>query len=210
MFFTQQDIRSQVQLHFLKGLSASVIESELKKDGIDPLPDRSTIIRWCQRISSSDLFLENRPNPSRPPSGTDENHVAKVDFFSWTNFEGVKDTFIIMRQRRRDSPVAAISQPPLKAPQNINLTSKVAKQKLKEVDFIELYHPNYSPNLASSGYFLFPKLKDSMRGRKYNSDEQWKKVKKHGLDVQAHHFSPGAFRLFRTGGISVLESRETT
>jgi len=78
-------------------------------------------------------------------------------------------------------------------------TSKVAKQKLHEIGFIQLYHPSYSPDLAPSDYFLFPKLKNYMRGRKYNPDEQ---VKKSTISWLARR-GPAFF----SEGISALENR---
>ncbi len=67
-----------MKLHFSKGLSANLIKKELKKDGVDQLPDRSTIARWCQRFRNGEQTIENRPKPGRPLSVTDERHVANV------------------------------------------------------------------------------------------------------------------------------------
>ena len=51
-------------------------------------------------------------------------------------------------------------------------TSQVAMAAAEECGFRVLPHPPYSPDLAPSDYFLFPKLKESLRGRKFTSDNE--------------------------------------
>lgn len=78
MFFSTLDIHEKAKLHFSKGLSTSLIKSEPKKDGVDPVPGWLTIIRRCQRFRSGDKFQEKWPKPCRPLSAIEERHVAKV------------------------------------------------------------------------------------------------------------------------------------
>lgn len=77
IFFTTQDI-AQADLHFSKGIFASSITSELEKDGVDPDPARSTIIRCSQQFRGDDLLLEKLPNPCRPLSAVEERHAARL------------------------------------------------------------------------------------------------------------------------------------
>ena len=49
-------------------------------------------------------------------------------------------------------------------------TSQVAMAAANECGFRILQHPPYSPDLAPSDYFLFPKLKENFRGRRFSSD----------------------------------------
>ena len=49
-------------------------------------------------------------------------------------------------------------------------TSQVAMAAANECGFRILPHPPYSPDLAPSDYFLFPKLKETLRGRRFSSD----------------------------------------
>lgn len=338
MFFSVQDIRAQVKRLFSNGLSITLIRSELKKDGIDPLPSRPTISRWCQRFKSGDPSLENRPRPGQPKSVTDETHVAKVkavvekdrrlllreisekarisvssvwrilhfhlglslcsarwipkvltpeqkkfrvqasqenlnllsmdkEFFLGqivTGDETYLHRYEAETKRQSSQWLTAGAQPPLKAIRKTSSakimmvvfwdrmgvlltefyykgatltgqayantigrlkkayiekrgqnkwddgvfllhdnapchTSKIAKEKIRSTGFIELYHPPYSPDLAPSDYFLFPKLKNYMRGRKYNSDEQ---VRKSAIGWLGHR-DPSFF----SRGISALEAR---
>lgn len=50
--------------------------------------------------------------------------------------------------------------------------SKVAMEKIRELGFEIIPHPPYSPDLAPSDYFLFPKLKESIAGHKYKSNSE--------------------------------------
>ena len=49
---------------------------------------------------------------------------------------------------------------------------------IKTVEFLaekkvqQLPHPPYSPDLSPADYFLFPKIKDSMRGKRYSTKEE--------------------------------------
>lgn len=49
-------------------------------------------------------------------------------------------------------------------------TAQVAMAAAEECGFKVLPHPPYSPDLAPSDYFLFPKLKENLRGRRFETD----------------------------------------
>ena len=40
-----------------------------------------------------------------------------------------------------------------------------------ECGFEVLFHPPYSPDLAPSDFYLFPKMKTNLRGRSFGSNE---------------------------------------
>ena len=50
-------------------------------------------------------------------------------------------------------------------------TAKLSKDAAAECGFQLLPHPPYSPDLAPSDYFLFPKLKSDMKGRRFQDDD---------------------------------------
>lgn len=52
--------------------------------------------------------------------------------------------------------------------------SRVALAALHKVGFDILNHPPYSPDLAPSDYYLFPKMKKELRGKKFSTDEEVK------------------------------------
>lgn len=51
-------------------------------------------------------------------------------------------------------------------------TSMVAMAKIHELRFELLDHPPYSPDLAPSDFFLFPRLKVELGGQKFSSNEE--------------------------------------
>lgn len=51
-------------------------------------------------------------------------------------------------------------------------TSKVAMSKIAEIGFELIAHPPYSPDLAPSDFYLFPKLKEYLAGKKYGSNDE--------------------------------------
>ena len=73
----------------------------------------------------------------------------------------------ITRKRRRqtDSRCSALQD---NAPVH---TSQVATTAATECEFELISHPPYSPNIAPSDFFLFPKLKSHLRGTQYGSNE---------------------------------------
>lgn len=54
--------------------------------------------------------------------------------------------------------------------------SRVALAALHKVGFEIVNHPPYSPDLAPSDYFLFPKMKKELRGKKFTADDEVKEA----------------------------------
>ena len=50
--------------------------------------------------------------------------------------------------------------------------SRVVKQTMSDLNIEPLQHPSYSPDLAICDFFLFPTVKDHLRGRKFESREE--------------------------------------
>ena len=50
--------------------------------------------------------------------------------------------------------------------------SRVVKQTMSDLNIESLQHPPYSPDLAICDFFLFPTVKDHLRGKKIESREE--------------------------------------
>ena len=50
--------------------------------------------------------------------------------------------------------------------------SHVASNAIHNAGFELMEHPPYSPDLAPSDFYLFSKLKECLRGNKFNSDDE--------------------------------------
>jgi len=70
---------------------------------------------------------------------------------------------------------------------------------IESLGFQVIPHPPYSPDLAPCDFFLFPKLKEHLKGTKFNSNEKVKAEVKRWFNAQ-----PGKFYL---NGISKLVNR---
>lgn len=77
--------------------------------------------------------------------------------------------------------------------------SQLALVAIRQAGFELLDHPLYSPDLALSDYYLFPKLKENIRGKKFNGDDEM-------MDAENQWFLelPGDFFL---NGLKLLERR---
>ena len=75
-------------------------------------------------------------------------------------------------------------------------TSAVATAKLIELGYELLPHPPYSPDLAPCEFFLFPNLKKSLAGQKFESNEEViAAMEAYFADLQETYFSDGLKKL---------------
>ncbi|KAL4121904.1 hypothetical protein QTP88_014324 [Uroleucon formosanum] len=59
---------------------------------------------------------------------------------------------------------------------------------IESLGFQVIPHPPYSPDLAPCDFFLFPKLKEHLKGTKFNSDEKVKAEVKRWFNAQPEEF----------------------
>lgn len=65
------------------------------------------------------------------------------------------------------------------------------------MDFIELNHPSYSPDIAPSDYHLFKRLKTFLRGKTFRSDDEVITTVENYLgDMDSDFFSNGINSLY--------------
>ena len=73
--------------------------------------------------------------------------------------------------------------------------------KLNELSFVLLPHPPYSPDLASSDYYLFSDLKKMLQGRRFYSSEE--------VITDTNAYFEAKDKSFYKKGIEMLEKRWT-
>ena len=77
-------------------------------------------------------------------------------------------------------------------------TSLKTRTALDRLGLRTLPHPPYSPDLAPSDFFLFPKLKDYLKGNRYETDEDVKNaVLSWCRDKTADFFADGIQQVVR-------------
>ena len=72
---------------------------------------------------------------------------------------------------------------------------KIALDAVERNGYELIPHPTYSPDLAPSDYFLFPNLKNDIRGRHFQSNEEVAAVEEWVRDKDPGFFSSGLMAL---------------
>lgn len=112
--------------------------------------------------------------------------------------ETIQNVKVAIRQKRPSN----VAQKTLLLHDNcrVHKAHKV-REEINNCGFVELRHPPYSPDLAPSDFYLFPKLKKHLRGRQFSSDEELKET--------ISEFFEGLPKEFFSEGIALLEKRWT-
>ena len=79
--------------------------------------------------------------------------------------------------------------------------AEVAMAAIREAGFELLEHPPYSPDLAPSDFYLFPRLKEQLRGRKFEDNDE--------VMAAVEAFFESCDQDFFSKGIRALEKRWT-
>lgn len=106
----------------------------------------------------------------------DAEGVVKIDYLEHGRTitgayyaDQIRDLKECLKQKRRGKLRHGILLHQDNAPSH---TSAVAMAAIHACGFQLLPHPPYSPDLAPSDYYLFPKLKDALRGNRYSSESE--------------------------------------
>jgi len=74
--------------------------------------------------------------------------------------------------------------------------TKVFWQKLRDMHYELLEHPPYSPDLAPSDFYLFPKLKLFLTGQRFSSNQEViAAVEEYFADLTKNHYRDGIMAL---------------
>ena len=83
-------------------------------------------------------------------------------------------------------------------------TSTRTREKITSFGWTTLPHPPYSPDLALSDYHLFGTMKESLKGKRYSSDEEVKSLVKKWLKEQSTElYGAGIHALIRRWNIAI-------
>ena len=81
---------------------------------------------------------------------------------------------------------------------------------LTQMGIKTILHPPYSPNLAPCDFWLFPKLKENLRGNRYSTIEDMKEAVTRVLNTLTQEDFQGASRSCWNGTTSALMSEQNT
>jgi histone-lysine N-methyltransferase SETMAR len=74
--------------------------------------------------------------------------------------------------------------------------SALAMDKLRDLHYVLFAHPPYSPDLATSDFYLFPKLKLLLAGQRFSSNQEANAAEKwYFADLTKNHYRDGIMAL---------------
>lgn len=181
------------EIHRTKRIN--VCDSLLKRNEYDPFLKRMITgdEKWIvyDNVERKRSWLQ--PGEPTPTTSKAEIHQKKVMLSVWWDFKGIIYFELLEKNKTINSQVycqqltklnEALQQ---KRPDLVNRkgvvfhhdnarphTSLETRQKLLEFGWEVLSHPPYSPDLAPSDYYLFRSLQNSLRGKKFTSNEDIK------------------------------------
>ncbi|KYN41745.1 hypothetical protein ALC56_03888 [Trachymyrmex septentrionalis] len=135
--------------------------------------DRSNVYRWYKMFSEGREDVNDEERAGRPSTSTTDENIDEVKKIVLANRNAI-------RQKRPD----------LWKNKNWLLhhdnapahTSLLVREFLTKNNTLMMPQPPYSPDLAPCDCFLFPKLKRSMKGRRYATIEEIKTASKEELN----------------------------
>jgi len=139
---------------------------------------RTQCHEWYQRFKLGRMSIEDDPKCGRPSTSMDDNHVEKVLALIHQNHHltvrevaeevGIckRSCHVILTDKLKMRCVAAKFVPRL-------LTDALLiREFLMKHEANVVPQPPYSPDLAPADFFLFPKLKSSLKGRRFQTVEE--------------------------------------
>ncbi|CAF4830352.1 unnamed protein product [Pieris macdunnoughi] len=202
----KNEIRAVIKYFCLKKMSTKDIHSDLVETLGDSAPPYSTV----------DLETSLFPTPKKFKVSSSAGKVMASVFW---DAEGIimveyleKGATIIVsyyadqirrlreaiKQKRRGKLRAGVLFHQDNAPSH---KAAVAMAAIQETGFELLEHPPYSPDLAPSDFYLFPRLKEYLRGKKFDDDSE--------VMTAVEVFCEGQDNEFFSKGIMGLEKRWT-
>jgi len=140
---------------------------------------RTQCYEWFKRFEKGRMSVGEEPRPGRPSTSTDDDHVERVRAVIRGNRrltvrEVANEILACLRDAvRRKRPELWVNQTWVlhhdNAPAHASLLIRgyLAKHQTPVVP-----HPPYSPDLAPADFFLFPKLKTTLKGRRSQTIEE--------------------------------------
>ncbi|KAG5344749.1 MOS1T transposase, partial [Acromyrmex heyeri] len=127
--------------------------------------DRSNVYRWYKMFSEGRENVNDEERAGRPSTSTTDENIDEVKKIVLANrrITGRREIFL----HHDDAPAH---------------TSLLVREFLAKNNTLMMPQPPYSPDLAPCDFFLFPKLKRPMKGRRYATIEEIKTASKEELN----------------------------
>ncbi len=209
---SQFEVRANIKfLTKLQWKPTEIIETLQNVYG-DSSPSRAVVYRWIRRFKDGRDELEDDPREGRPSTSKNAQNVElvrnlveedrRITVIEIANELGISagSTFSILTDDLGFSKLSARWVPKALQQHQMDLRSdlslalltrieaKTVRTILREFRWEILSHPPYSPDLAPSDFFLFPKLKEHLKGTRFQSILEAKREVVTWLTRQAPEF----------------------
>ncbi|PNF31107.1 hypothetical protein B7P43_G15767 [Cryptotermes secundus] len=193
----QKEQRVCVKFCFLLGKTAAETVGMLRQTFNDDALGKSQVYEWFSRFKSGNMSTEDMPRPGRPSTGRNDENIAKIKRaidedrrktidqlseetnISWSTVQRILTEGLHMRR------VSAKFVPRLlgddQRENRVNVcrdlkthTALTVRQFLTSNNMVIVPHPPYSPDLAPSDFFLFPRMKRSLKGKRFRDVDEVK------------------------------------
>ncbi|KAG5335551.1 SETMR methyltransferase, partial [Acromyrmex charruanus] len=151
--------------------------------------DRSNVYRWYKMFSEGREDVNDEERAGRPSTLTTDENIDEVKKIVLANRR------ITVREVVEDLNISIGSCHSIFT-NDLGMRRVAAKfvPKLREFlaknNTLMMPQPPYSPNLAPCDFFLFPKLKRPMKGRRYATIEEIKTASKEELNTKSQYRDP--------------------
>ncbi|PNF28730.1 hypothetical protein B7P43_G07777 [Cryptotermes secundus] len=175
----QKEQRVCVKFCFLLGKTAAETVGMLQQVFNDDALGKSQVYEWFSRFKSG-----NMSRPGRPSTGRNDENIAKIKCaidevhrktidqlseetnISWSTVQRILTEGLHMRRVNGNWLLHHDN-----APAHTALT---VRQFLTSNNMVIVPHPPYSPDLALSDFFLFPRMKRSLKGKRFRDVDEVK------------------------------------
>ncbi|PNF23576.1 hypothetical protein B7P43_G04958 [Cryptotermes secundus] len=143
--FAMADFRAAMKFCFLLGKSGTETLEMLKTAYKDDAMGKTQVFEWFSRFKNGEMSIDDKPRSGRPSTARTHENVEKI-------------REIIKEDRRRTiEEIVELS----------GVTSLSVRQFLTKNGMTPVPHPPYSPNLAPCDFFLFPRMKRDVKGKRF-------------------------------------------
>lgn len=172
--FTFEEQRVIIRFLHLRGMKPIEIHRQLSETCSDGVMDVKNVRSWVRQFKEGRTSCENKPKEPRPRTSRSEDMIARVEQMvmedrrlTGETYEDVLRTkFLPALLEKRPKKAAAVlfhqdNAPPHRAAR--------VHQFFDDNNIEVVPHAPYSPDLAPSDFWLFPAMKDTLRGRTFSS-----------------------------------------
>ncbi|PNF25045.1 hypothetical protein B7P43_G06995, partial [Cryptotermes secundus] len=186
------------------GKTAAETVGMLRQAFNDDALRKSQVYEWFSHFKSGNMSTEDMPRPERPSTGRNDKNIAKIKRaidedhrktidqlseetnISWSTVQRILTEGLHMRRVSAKFVRHLLGDDQRENRVNVcrDLKSEVQNDPefLKRIvtgdescnNMVIVPHPPYSPDLAPSDFFLFPRMKRSLKGKRFRDVDEVK------------------------------------